>query len=403
MNSSDAVPLQLVPSLDDTFGALLIGTCLAAMLYGLTTHQCYRYLRLYPADGWGLKSMVACLWLLDTFHTTLSVHTWWAIPYIGHLTQHLISLIPSYFYLVTSYSNPESLPNGVWSARLLVSITSIVTAISHLFLSRRLYLLGNRSATLVVAFVSTADARKARFRSWYGNVESTFLHLSLTFCYASAVNRGAASFCVTGNSQLTWVAVADLLIIGFRGIMRCEHHDCPVRGPPPKPNWIQTHGLPDRRDDSVHDQHRFIDRVSCDPCTVFGISTTIMSFRSSMFTLAALICAAAMPRNFIYLALYIIVSKMYTNSLLAILNSRRSIVDRGAEGMETGSFGLANPAEMRTSRRWDAASPSVRQPSAGKKSAVIDVKVTTETVQQIDTEEQFHENRLSSLKEAFAI
>ncbi|EIW55352.1 uncharacterized protein TRAVEDRAFT_51476 [Trametes versicolor FP-101664 SS1] len=37
-----------VPALDNTFGALLLGTFLGLVLYGLTLHQGYRYTR-FPA------------------------------------------------------------------------------------------------------------------------------------------------------------------------------------------------------------------------------------------------------------------------------------------------------------------------------------------------------------------
>ncbi|EJF56214.1 hypothetical protein DICSQDRAFT_130208 [Dichomitus squalens LYAD-421 SS1] len=44
--------------LHNTFGAWLICACVACMLFGLTTHQTYRYFRLYPNDGKSMKMLV---------------------------------------------------------------------------------------------------------------------------------------------------------------------------------------------------------------------------------------------------------------------------------------------------------------------------------------------------------
>ncbi|KAI1790243.1 hypothetical protein LXA43DRAFT_1149115 [Ganoderma leucocontextum] len=43
------------PPLDDTYGALFLGTVFGLMVYGLTVHQVYRYYRLYPNDPLVLK------------------------------------------------------------------------------------------------------------------------------------------------------------------------------------------------------------------------------------------------------------------------------------------------------------------------------------------------------------
>ncbi|KAI0788096.1 hypothetical protein C8Q74DRAFT_1195914 [Fomes fomentarius] len=50
--------LTQVPSLDNTFGAVLLGTCAGLVLFGLTVHQSYRYFRMYPQDSSVLKIMV---------------------------------------------------------------------------------------------------------------------------------------------------------------------------------------------------------------------------------------------------------------------------------------------------------------------------------------------------------
>ncbi|PIL32230.1 hypothetical protein GSI_05475 [Ganoderma sinense ZZ0214-1] len=74
-----------------------------------------------------------------------------------------------------------------------------------------------------------------------------------------------------------------------------------------------------------------------DVLMVYSINTGLST---SLLTLPAMICSIVMPTNLLWSAIYVVASKMYANSLLAVLNSRRSLIDKGLEGFETGSFGL---------------------------------------------------------------
>ncbi|TBU39891.1 hypothetical protein BD309DRAFT_1049388 [Dichomitus squalens] len=82
-NATSAVPTSLpsVPSLDNTFGAGLIGTFLGLILYGLTVHQTLTYFRVYTADAFLLKFMAALrsvllmlLRLLDAGNAVVTMH-----------------------------------------------------------------------------------------------------------------------------------------------------------------------------------------------------------------------------------------------------------------------------------------------------------------------------------------
>ncbi|KAI0353797.1 hypothetical protein OH77DRAFT_1437933 [Trametes cingulata] len=113
VNSSSLLPP--VPALDNTFGAVLLGTCFGLILYGLTAHQAYRYFRLYPNDASVLKglgvhehapglSSASGARFLETLHTALCIHM-------------------CYYYLTTNYFNPLALLSGVWSLRLVPVVT----------------------------------------------------------------------------------------------------------------------------------------------------------------------------------------------------------------------------------------------------------------------------------------
>uniref|UniRef100_A0A5K1JV17 Tox1 n=1 Tax=Ganoderma boninense TaxID=34458 RepID=A0A5K1JV17_9APHY len=107
--SSSTLMSPLVPSapgpappLDSTFGAVLIGTFLGLMLYGLVVHQTYRYFSLYPRDSGWIKALVVSTLLFETAHIVLSTHI-------------------CYYYLVTNYGNADAIQSSVWSLGWLVS------------------------------------------------------------------------------------------------------------------------------------------------------------------------------------------------------------------------------------------------------------------------------------------
>ncbi|EJF58678.1 hypothetical protein DICSQDRAFT_172689 [Dichomitus squalens LYAD-421 SS1] len=116
--------LPSLPSLDNTFGAVLIGTFLGLILYGLTVHQTLTYFRVYTADAFLMKFMIFCLALLDTGNAVVTMHV-------------------CYHYLVTNYFDPFSLLDGVWSIRMLPVLMTTTFVIAQLFYIRRVYLLGS--------------------------------------------------------------------------------------------------------------------------------------------------------------------------------------------------------------------------------------------------------------------
>ncbi|KAI0709786.1 hypothetical protein C8Q76DRAFT_80207 [Earliella scabrosa] len=112
-----------------TFGAYLIGTFIATMLYGFAVHQTYRYSRLFRTESPILRVLVLTLLVLQTVHVVLNLHS-------------------CYFYLVAQYgSSVSDLAKlqlvQVWSILCLPVITSINMLVSQLFFVRRVFLMGS--------------------------------------------------------------------------------------------------------------------------------------------------------------------------------------------------------------------------------------------------------------------
>ncbi|OJT07146.1 hypothetical protein TRAPUB_1998, partial [Trametes pubescens] len=66
--------------------------------------------------------------------------------------------------------------------------------------------------------------------------------------------------------------------------------------------------------------------------TLYAINTGVIT---SAISLSTLILYDLMPTNFIFMAFYFVLSKVYANSFFAALNTRRSIRGRGTEGEHT--------------------------------------------------------------------
>ncbi|KAI1785095.1 hypothetical protein LXA43DRAFT_167955 [Ganoderma leucocontextum] len=121
-----------LPALDNTYGAIMLGTFGGLMMYGLTMHQGYRYMHLpyYKGDATYIKAMVAFVLLIETVHSVLSMHA-------------------CYFYFATNYFHPEVLFHGSWSINLLPMSTGVVIAVSQSFFARRLFKINPRYAPIV--------------------------------------------------------------------------------------------------------------------------------------------------------------------------------------------------------------------------------------------------------------
>ncbi|KAH9934368.1 uncharacterized protein B0H18DRAFT_557147 [Fomitopsis serialis] len=126
--------------LNKTIGALLIGTLLTSVGFGITTMQTYLWYRNYPNDPRLIRLVVWSLFILDIFHITLSMHV-------------------IYYYLILNYDNAPALQLSVWSFDVTVAVTAVITCIAHGFYARRVYILGNRNWVLPVVIAVLSSIR----------------------------------------------------------------------------------------------------------------------------------------------------------------------------------------------------------------------------------------------------
>ncbi|KAF8436329.1 hypothetical protein L210DRAFT_2478574 [Boletus edulis BED1] len=263
MSTSD--PPVLPFSVDNTLGALLIGSLVAATFWGVTSIQTYIYYHRYPDDPLFLKLVVVVLWILDTFDACLTSHI-------------------AYHYLVTNYMNPKSIVIPVWTLIIHQTVTIVTDVLVRFMFSKRVWGLSSQNiiVTSIVWIVSACDliiglvitAKAFQLVSWmqlddlaplfYASFVTTFsgdLYLAVVLCYYLFKSR-----------------------TGFR------------------------------RTDSL-----------LNTLITYIITTGLLT---SVDAILGTILYAVMPTNYIFMAFYFNLAKLYTNSYLALLNARKRLRKR---------------------------------------------------------------------------
>ncbi|RPD54354.1 hypothetical protein L226DRAFT_539929 [Lentinus tigrinus ALCF2SS1-7] len=262
------VPLSflLLPSLTNTYGALLISTFLALALYGLTVNQTYRYYRLFGnSDITFHRLLVPAILVTDTFHSATIIHT-------------------CYHYLVENYFNPSALLVASWSIQFMPLSTGLVVLLCQSFYTRRIFLIDRRFRWIVAIIVVMMLAELGIF---IGTTVSafkvtTFEEFALAYMWLNSACFGAAT-------------IIDLvLMIVFLVVLRSS-----------KTAFRST-------------------KKGLDSLAVYAVIATLMI---TALTLPAMISTIVSKGTFVYLALAIPTTKIYTNGVLAFLNVRPDLAE----------------------------------------------------------------------------
>ncbi|KAJ6494053.1 hypothetical protein C8R47DRAFT_1118208 [Mycena vitilis] len=262
--SPDVTP---IPKFDNTLGALLIGGLAATALWGITCVQTFTFFMSGNKDRAFQKALVVFLFVLDTFDTVLN----------GHIL---------YFYLVTNYVAPQAVAIPVWSLLVHVAATSVSNFIVRSAFTRRVYRLsnGNIPGTLWIASLSILDlccgliitAKAFSLTSFFGLTNGSVSRLMYL------------NFAAGTSSDLSVALALCYLLRGSRtGFQRTD-----------------------------------------------SLITVLMMYAVNTGLIVALDATAGMltfvfmPNNFIFVAFYLLLSKLYLNSYLAVLNVRQGLREK---------------------------------------------------------------------------
>ncbi|KAI0656481.1 hypothetical protein C8Q70DRAFT_1108332 [Cubamyces menziesii] len=264
-----------IPALDNTYGAMMLGTFIGLILYGVNVHQNYRYVRSkeFKTDSTYVKAMVAIVFTLETLHSVIAMHS-------------------VYYYVVRNYFNPLVLFHGSWSINFLALLTGILFPVCQSFFARRLWLINYRFRPLV-AFIAILLVAQAGF---------TVAITVEAFIQPDLAHYENYSWMI--SAELGIVLIADvlmtaLLIITLRG---CRTG---FRSTEQILNTVITYAI----------------------CT--GLLTDTL-------TIISFFLAVVYPHTLLADGLNVAICHLYANTLLAVLNSRYFLHNQGKEGVSTG-------------------------------------------------------------------
>ncbi|KAI0749961.1 hypothetical protein C8Q80DRAFT_656737 [Daedaleopsis nitida] len=302
-------------TLDGTYGAYLLGTFFGLILYGLSLHQTHNYVRLFPTDTKLIQISVVVVMILETVHTAFTMHT-------------------IYFCLVTKFSDTVNLFVGVWSLDCIPLLMALNMFASQVFFARRVSLIGRRYQ--LIACLSMLF-----FLVEIGFALATVIQALriLNFWRLDEVNRLFAAI-------FTSAVMGDtLLTLSLFVVLRRSRRSAP------------------RKEESVMQTLK-----------IYIINTGLLH---DVLNFVSLILAVSLNVNyFLHASVGIITTRLYANTLLLVLNSRKlsSTFDiqvfEGGNGMNVISRAKREAAQ----ERWN-----VPQDPDECEMPVINIAVMTET------------------------
>lgn len=251
-------------AIDNSMGAMLIGTLMSSMLLGITYVQSFYYFIEYRMDPWYLKSLVISTVVLDT-------------------AQMLLISYSIYRWLITDYNNPIGLEPLLWSGLVEPLPTALTSMLVQGFFTLRVwhlsrsYLLSGLIVLIIVAGFSCTIA---------------WIILSMQLEKFTDL-----------RALLPLVIVVSALSVGADVIISAS-----------------LVILLSRARTAFKRSNTIINKLM-----LFVINTGVLT---SCIAIACLISVLAWPTSMIYASFYFCLGRSYVNSLLAILNGRKHIAEQ---------------------------------------------------------------------------
>ncbi|KAJ6487649.1 hypothetical protein C8R45DRAFT_993945 [Mycena sanguinolenta] len=272
--------VPMLPSFDNTLGALYIGSTLSTLLYGVICVQTFLYLtsRHAKVDSWKLTGMVLLILALDTVH------------------QGMI-LAGMYKFLISDFVNPAALPvGGPSSGEKLISLDEGFVAVStilmiQLFFCHRLWVISAVAFRMPIRVALVALA-----------ISLALLNCGAWSALAVLGYHHRLMMVNPPNYILSW-KISTASGIAFDSIITVALSSS---------LWRSRSGM--KRSDHVI-------RLLIVATVNTGLITTLLS-------IAELTTVLALPNATVYGGIAFILPKSYINSFLATLNSREFLRDK---------------------------------------------------------------------------
>ncbi|KAF9459322.1 hypothetical protein BDZ94DRAFT_1300644 [Collybia nuda] len=252
--------------LSNTLGALLIGTIISTLLFGVTCLQTFYYFQNHGSDRLLIKLLITILLVSETLHTVFSTYS-------------------IYYYVIVNYDNPVTLLDSNWSISAEFAQSSVAVFAVHIFYTRRVYYVSKKNVPLAATIFALALVH-------FGT------HIVLTVkCFQIHLFKLSSRVVPYLGTSLLLAAATDIAIVASLSFYLHKNRS------------------------GVQNTDTLVNRL-----ILHAVSNGILT---SVLDVLVFIFALLYPQNMIYIALYQVISNLYVNSVLATLNSRQSMARAG--------------------------------------------------------------------------
>lgn len=253
--------------LNGTLGALFIGNIVGGIFYGITTIQTFIYFRGKPRDCPSFRLLICFLWILDSTQ-------------MGFMTRGV------YHYLVLNFSNRAALLDAPWTLLMQVIVTCLSDLIVRCIFARRIWLLSGRNKLLlfIIVVVSVLVFGIGIAFTVRGIVDVSFIKL---------LDQSWLIYTAFGSSVFV-----DVLIAGSLCVLLHRSRS----------GFKSTDSL-------------------VNTLMLYSINTGLLT---SIAAMACFVTFAIWPHTFIFIGIFFVLGKLYINSILAVLNTRKFLRKRNS-------------------------------------------------------------------------
>ncbi|KAJ6595541.1 hypothetical protein DFH09DRAFT_1357495 [Mycena vulgaris] len=257
---SFAAPLPEFPPFDDSLGAIQIGGICSTFLFGIGTLQTFYYFRQFPKDSALLKGTVALIWVLELGHT---VACWHAL----------------YSMTVTFYCQPQYLAHPPHSLQVTILFSAPINAIVQIFFANRVRVLSGRWLIPTICWLIILLRAACTFALFW---------IILNIASLSAL-----------KAKWEWLVATGLCLgVAVDGIVAISMCYC----------------LWNARESRFEHTKRMVDTL-----ILWSIETGMVTSGTSIVMLILFLAR----NDFSWFPFYLILAKLFSNSLLAALNGRQ--------------------------------------------------------------------------------
>ncbi|EIW64095.1 uncharacterized protein TRAVEDRAFT_138556 [Trametes versicolor FP-101664 SS1] len=307
--------------IDGTMGPLLIGVIICAVFYGVSLSQVYYYYTRYRRDPLYLKVLVGAVLTTDTIHQAMISHS-------------------VYWYLVTEYGHPDSL--GLLSATMIpeVFFQAFTGLFVQSFYAVRVWKLSGRRLYLVIPVVAFIAAEFS--------VAMAYAIQALSFKTFEDLGKiKVLSISINGFAAAGDVVIAAILCT----ILQVS-----------KTGFSKSNLLVNR-------------------LIVFSVNTGLLT---SVCACMSLITILALPNTFVYICFFFLIGRLYSNSLMATLNARKSLREKSTIHDTSMSLRDINPSGGGATANMSPFSPTTKRDITS--GIAIRIDTTQDTRHDIDEE-----------------